>query len=192
MIQAPVKPPLSEDLAGRQFGKLTVLSFEGQRSKGHAQVWKVRCECGNERIVPNRNLAEGRTKSCGSPTCKIKKPRRPPISEPPCSALQPKSSTEGLHAFAQTCPASHEVKDFMAELGFDLEFELPAYKGSEHVRPLPPQYHFKDGNGTAVIFLAGFDCTEDRWMPLHKSRWWLYPGSSQFAYGIAVNALRAK
>ena len=191
MIQPPVKPPLSEDLAGQRFGKLTVLSFEGQKSKGHAQLWKVICECGSERIVPKRNLAEGRTKSCGSPACKIKKPRMPPISEPPRPAPQPTRLTD-LHAFAQTCPESTEVKAFMAELGFDLEFKLPAYKGSEHVRPLPPQYHFKDSNGTAVIFLAGYDCTEDRWVPLHKSRWWIYPGSSQFDYNVAMNALRAK
>jgi len=104
----------------------------------------------------------------------------------------PARSLTDLHAFSQTCPDATEVKAFMAALGFDLEFELPAYKGSEHVRPLPPQYHFKDGSGTVVIFLAGYDCTEDRWVAQHKSRWWLYPGSSQFAYNVAMNALSSR
>lgn len=98
-----------------------------------------------------------------------------------------------LHAFSPTCPDATEVKAIMAGLGFDLEFELPAYRGTQNASPLPPQYHFKDGHGTSVVYLAGRDYGEEvRWIAPHASRWWLYAGNSQFAYNEAVNALKSR
>ena len=53
-----------KDLAGKKFGKLTVVSFAGSNKHGHAK-WLCKCECGNEKTVTGNQLASGKTKSCG-------------------------------------------------------------------------------------------------------------------------------
>jgi len=52
-----------EDLAGRCYGRWTVLS----RNPSHERkiTWLCRCSCGNEKIVHGGNLKSGRSKSCG-------------------------------------------------------------------------------------------------------------------------------
>ena len=50
---------LKEDLTGRTFGRLTVLSYV---DKGR---WLCQCECGTKKIVSGHNLKIGATKSCG-------------------------------------------------------------------------------------------------------------------------------
>ena len=52
------------DLAGRVFGRLTVISFVHRdlRSQGH---WKCRCRCGNIKVIQYANLTSGSSKSCG-------------------------------------------------------------------------------------------------------------------------------
>ena len=52
------------DLAGKVFGKLTVLSRNGSTKSGIA-LWTCRCECGTESIVYSSKLKNGYTKSCG-------------------------------------------------------------------------------------------------------------------------------
>lgn len=55
--------PKAEDLTGRRFGKLTVLSrVENQRGR---VTWRCRCDCGNEHIVVAQQLKSGKCKSCG-------------------------------------------------------------------------------------------------------------------------------
>lgn len=51
------------DLAGKQFGKLTVIERIENRGK-HAQ-WLCKCECGNDYRVITGSLTSGNTKSCG-------------------------------------------------------------------------------------------------------------------------------
>ena len=51
------------ELAGKRFGRLTVISREENAGK-HVR-WLCRCECGKERIVHAGNLRRGRTLSCG-------------------------------------------------------------------------------------------------------------------------------
>lgn len=58
---------LTEDLTGKQFGRLTVLGFSHRTSK-HS-FWKCKCICGKETIVRGSHLKNGETKSCG---CLIK------------------------------------------------------------------------------------------------------------------------
>lgn len=57
----------SEDLTGRRFGSLTVMSRaerpEGLISSG--TYWLCRCDCGNEKIIMGKSLQQGKTKSCG-------------------------------------------------------------------------------------------------------------------------------
>lgn len=52
-----------EDLVGKKFGRLTVLSFD--RSEGGYSFWRCICECGNEKVVRAGNLRQGTVKSCG-------------------------------------------------------------------------------------------------------------------------------
>ncbi len=96
-----------------------------------------------------------------------------------------------LHAFANACPAYTEVTEILAGLGFSLVFSMqavpPPRKGTPH---LPAQYHYKDGSGTEVIFLAGKDSGEEgRWITPHASRFWIYPGRSQYCYNLVMQEL---
>lgn len=61
-----------EDLTGRKFGKWTVIGFEGLNSRKESR-WLCKCECGTERVVSRRGLAQGQSKSCG---CAIKELNR--------------------------------------------------------------------------------------------------------------------
>jgi len=52
-----------KDLTGQVFGKLTVLGYAG--SNGFVSLWRCRCECGNEIVLPRGSLTTGATRSCG-------------------------------------------------------------------------------------------------------------------------------
>lgn len=61
------------DLTNCKFGKLTVLKLDhkeqrysknGQK-KGQIYFWLCQCDCGNKKIVEQRNLKTGHTTSCG-------------------------------------------------------------------------------------------------------------------------------
>ncbi len=53
-----------EDLTGRVFTRLTVLSHWG-RTADRLHRWNCRCECGKELVVAGKYLRSGRSKSCG-------------------------------------------------------------------------------------------------------------------------------
>ena len=55
---------MSNDLTGKRFGRLIVLSKTDQKKNGSV-LWKCRCDCGNEKEVTSRDLNSGRVKSCG-------------------------------------------------------------------------------------------------------------------------------
>lgn len=55
-------PPL-KDFVGKKFGMLTVIEYAG-KSKGMHQ-WKCKCDCGNEAIIGQTRLQNGKTTSCG-------------------------------------------------------------------------------------------------------------------------------
>ncbi len=57
-----------ENLAGREFNDLTVISFIGFGSS-HKAVWECLCKCGNTIKVKANSLKTGNTKSCG---CRLK------------------------------------------------------------------------------------------------------------------------
>ena len=52
------------DLAGKRFGKLTVIGFAGV-SKQRNREWFCRCDCGGYSRVNTRDLNNGNTTSCG-------------------------------------------------------------------------------------------------------------------------------
>jgi hypothetical protein len=57
----------SSELAGKRYGRLTVLSRNPQKYKTGLQKhhWLCRCDCGNETTVNQSGLFAGTTKSCG-------------------------------------------------------------------------------------------------------------------------------
>jgi hypothetical protein len=50
-----------KDLRGCTFSRWTVIAFAGRNANGGA-MWRVRCQCGNERIVFGPNLTRGLSK----------------------------------------------------------------------------------------------------------------------------------
>lgn len=52
------------NLAGKKFGRLTVLKQHGVAKSGHI-LWDCECECGKSKIVSSSNLVNGNVKSCG-------------------------------------------------------------------------------------------------------------------------------
>jgi hypothetical protein len=56
-------PKIKEDITGKRYGKLVVLSFHGKKKKMY--LWKCQCDCGKETLADRSRLTLGRTKSCG-------------------------------------------------------------------------------------------------------------------------------
>jgi hypothetical protein len=52
------------DMTGQQFGRWRVLALSGER-QGYALLWVCVCSCGATRLVADRSLTSGRSKSCG-------------------------------------------------------------------------------------------------------------------------------
>lgn len=52
------------DIAGRTYGRLTVIAPEGIDSNGSV-LWRCECACGNTCMVPAGDLTSGSTVSCG-------------------------------------------------------------------------------------------------------------------------------
>lgn len=52
-----------EDLVGKKFGRLEVLSFAGK--KNTQTLWNCLCDCGNETLVRGKDLKYKSTMSCG-------------------------------------------------------------------------------------------------------------------------------
>lgn len=61
--------PKYEDLTGKKFGRLTVLSPTNEKTKDGRRIWKCICECGNIKFTSCQNLKRGHCTSCG---CKNK------------------------------------------------------------------------------------------------------------------------
>lgn len=64
-----------EFLAGKVFGKLTVIRFMGSviRSGKRRKTWLCKCECGDEKVIEHDQLTRGKSVSCGCYRKKIGK-----------------------------------------------------------------------------------------------------------------------
>lgn len=52
---------IKKDLTGKRFGKLYVIGFD--HKEGYNNYWKVRCDCGNEKLMYTSYLQQ--VNSCG-------------------------------------------------------------------------------------------------------------------------------
>ena len=51
--------------SGAKFGRWTVISLDKNVYACNERAWLCRCDCGTEKIVSERNLLRGKSKSCG-------------------------------------------------------------------------------------------------------------------------------
>lgn len=70
-------PRKTVDLTNEKFGMLTVIRFDGYRSRGNATnviaYWLCKCDCGNTKSIPAADLKNKKSVSCG---CKRKHSRQ--------------------------------------------------------------------------------------------------------------------
>ena len=50
---------------GETYERLTVISKAGKHPTRRDTLWKCRCTCGKEIIIPTRSITSGNTSSCG-------------------------------------------------------------------------------------------------------------------------------
>jgi hypothetical protein len=98
-----------------------------------------------------------------------------------------------LTGYCATCPSPDEVTAVLVQLGFTPIFQLEADDDQAylHLAPLPAQFHYRDHNGTEVIYLAGVDQDEEQPTPPHASRFWMYAGADEYALKRATQVLSA-
>lgn len=64
MLKYNIEVIRMNDLAGKRFGKLTVIEVNGKNKFG-SYMWLCKCDCGKEAVVIGSNLIRGNSKSCG-------------------------------------------------------------------------------------------------------------------------------
>ena len=55
----------SKNLVGMRFGKLTAIELLEESNKFNRRLYRCKCDCGNEIIVPSSSLTTNHTTSCG-------------------------------------------------------------------------------------------------------------------------------
>jgi len=105
-----------------------------------------------------------------------------------------RTQARDLQAFCATCPSAEEVTNVLQAVGCALTFQMDAVPSAcAEVPPLPAQYHYLDGRGNEVIFLAGPDADPDGApLPEHASRFWIHPGADAGATRWIAHALAAR
>jgi len=68
--ESPKKPRKTreytfENLAGKKYGKLTVINRVYPNKKDNKVYWLCKCDCGNTKIISGEHLKNGTTRSCG-------------------------------------------------------------------------------------------------------------------------------
>lgn len=59
------------DLAGIQLGHLTVLEATDHRSSQGSIIWRCRCDCGNEILLPSSSIRNSHIADCGCRRSKV-------------------------------------------------------------------------------------------------------------------------
>lgn len=87
--------PAFQDLKGKRFGRLRVLSFVGRDEHGVA-LWKCVCDCETERTVRAISLKSGSSRSCGCLRRELAAKRATP---PTAHMFQKKHGYSGTYIF---------------------------------------------------------------------------------------------
>jgi hypothetical protein len=74
MWASGIRPRPCKDLTGQRFFRLFVLAFD-HMDRG-AAFYKVRCDCGTQKIVRGKQLTSGDTISCGCYHSEVMRARR--------------------------------------------------------------------------------------------------------------------
>lgn len=62
--RAAIKARPRKDLTGQRFGRLVVLGLADVPDRKGFIFWRVRCDCGNEKVIMQNNFIYGQTRSC--------------------------------------------------------------------------------------------------------------------------------
>jgi len=60
------------DLSGNRFGRLVAVEYVGHNARRVA-LWRCKCDCGKEKVIPAISLKRGESRSCG---CLYKETRK--------------------------------------------------------------------------------------------------------------------
>lgn len=63
--RAAIKARPRKDLTGQRFGRLVVLGLADVPDRKGFIFWRVRCDCGTEKVIMQNNFIYGQTRSCG-------------------------------------------------------------------------------------------------------------------------------
>lgn len=103
--RAVLKARPKKDLTGQRFGRLVVLGLADVPDRKGFIFWRVRCDCGTEKILMQNNFIYGQTKSCGC----LSREMRVARAERMRSCRKPKSETPEITRRVPRKPAA-EVK----------------------------------------------------------------------------------
>lgn len=63
--KAMLRETRTKNLVGKKFGKLTVVELLEESNDFNRRLYRCKCDCGNEVVIPSSSLTTGHTNSCG-------------------------------------------------------------------------------------------------------------------------------
>lgn len=101
--------PGQRDLTLERFGKLTAVEATEARTEKGVTVWRCRCDCGNEVLVPLTQLTQGYRKSCG---CLSNPPRKDYIGKKfgRLTVLDYAGKRNGMHYWTCRCDCGNQTQ----------------------------------------------------------------------------------
>lgn len=63
--KAMLRETLTKNIIGQRFGKLVAVELLEESNKFKRRLYRCKCDCGNETVVPSNSLIAGHTQSCG-------------------------------------------------------------------------------------------------------------------------------
>lgn len=95
-----------KDLTGQRFGRLVVLGLADVPDRKGFIFWRVRCDCGTEKIIMQNNFIYGQTRSCGCLSNEMRAARAEHMRM--CRKL--KSDVTGKTPVRETTPKQTDVE----------------------------------------------------------------------------------
>lgn len=96
-----------KDLTGQRFGRLVVLGLADVPDRKGFIFWRVKCDCGTEKVIMQNNFIYGQTRSCGCLANEMRAARAEHMRM--CRKL--KSDLTGKTPARETTPKQTDVED---------------------------------------------------------------------------------